>query len=227
MKAQTGKKHVTPRWVDRLLLALLVSLLLFFAGFGKPMILTGVGGSMLPTLRDGAREVVFSPWIFFRDVVPGRIYAFLDPDNNLCIKRATKVEAGGVYFRGDNIRVEDGRPVSIDSRDFGLIPRERIVGVHVVSLPWWFDGPTSVKCAMKPLVKIDPIEHAKVVNEERGKCLRKALAVGADLRRRGSKVTLPSPTLVAFKKQGASYVLCSIDAGSIAYHLVSDILSWQ
>ncbi|GAB2921946.1 S26 family signal peptidase [Micromonospora polyrhachis] len=83
------------------------------------------GQSMAPTLRDGDRLIVRigrSPasgdLVVFRarDVVP-------DADLTWMVKRVHRVEPdGAVTVRGDNAH-------SQDSRHFGAVPREAILGV--------------------------------------------------------------------------------------------------
>ncbi|MEV4463817.1 S24/S26 family peptidase [Micromonospora echinofusca] len=83
------------------------------------------GHSMTPTLRDGDRLVVrvgrppaAGDLLVFRtrDVVP-------DSDLTWMVKRVHRVEPdGAVTVRGDN-------PHSQDSRHFGAVPREAILGV--------------------------------------------------------------------------------------------------
>lgn len=83
------------------------------------------GQSMTPTLRDGERIIVrvgrppvAGDLVVFRarDVVP-------DADLTWMVKRVHRVEPdGAVSVRGDNVR-------SQDSRHFGAVPREAILGV--------------------------------------------------------------------------------------------------
>jgi signal peptidase I len=83
------------------------------------------GQSMAPTLHDGDRLIVrvgrtpaAGDLVVFRarDVVP-------EADLTWMVKRVYRVEPGGaVTVRGDNAR-------SQDSRHFGAVPREAILGV--------------------------------------------------------------------------------------------------
>ncbi|MFC7545929.1 S24/S26 family peptidase [Plantactinospora sp. GCM10030261] len=83
------------------------------------------GRSMAPTLRDGDRLIVRVG----RAPAPGDIVVFRahdvvpDADLTWMVKRVHRIEPdGAVTVRGDNIR-------SQDSRHFGAVPREAILGV--------------------------------------------------------------------------------------------------
>lgn len=147
---------------ERALMVLAIFLLIELIAVGRPMILTGQGNSMWKDdgtgLRDGGRE--FCIPIRHRAVIPNRIYAYLDPrDDQICLKRATQVDpAKGIWFEGDNKAVgKDGQPESIDSRTFGYVSRDRVLAIHVFSLPRLLDGPTAVQsCSdFNPDVKPD------------------------------------------------------------------------
>lgn len=158
------------RW-ERILVYVVVSLLTIVVSIGRPMVLTGQGISMRGPngLRDGARE--FCIPIRWWGIVPGRIYAFLDPkDGQLCLKRSTQVDpAKGVWFEGDNKGVDRwGQPESIDSRSFGWVSRDRVVGLHLFSLPSVFDGKTAARELAKPTAKpVDPETKQIAQNQAR------------------------------------------------------------
>lgn len=138
---------------ERAFMHAIIVLFLLVVATGGIMVLTGQGRSMEGPqgLRDGACEVCIP--LRWWPVVPGHIYAFRDPDNELCLKRANSVDPdGSVFFMGDNQGVDIlGNPESIDSRSFGNICRDRILAVRLFSLPRCFDGLTSQGEAQKAL----------------------------------------------------------------------------
>jgi nickel-type superoxide dismutase maturation protease len=82
-----------------------------------------VGPSMIPALAPGDRLLV-APRRVFRvgDVVAARDPAV--PDRML-VKRVHRVEPEGVVLLGDN------EAVSRDSREFGVVPTEEVLGIAV------------------------------------------------------------------------------------------------
>ncbi|MER3413843.1 MAG: signal peptidase I [Armatimonadota bacterium] len=141
-----GKSH-GPQLVRRALLAALFSVFLFlvffFYNFQTVVV---VGHSMEPTLRDKQRILVCKAlWlvgapqkgdiVVIRGDVPGeyvvkRVYATerqqvdysYQPDNYDFSKGKYVVPEGHVYVLGDNLTVSE------DSREFGPIPLQRILG---------------------------------------------------------------------------------------------------
>lgn len=88
------------------------------------------GDSMLPGYRDG-------DWILIRRtqrVRPGQVVAVPDPrrPDRLLVKRITGAGAGGWLVAGDN------PAASTDSRVFGPVPRESVIGRVVVR--YWRDS---------------------------------------------------------------------------------------
>lgn len=81
---------------------------------------TVIGPSMQPALHHGERWLV-TPGA----VLPGRIVLFREPDRPdlRSVKRVDRVLADGVWVVGDN--AESSR----DSRHFGVVPRDHVVGV--------------------------------------------------------------------------------------------------
>lgn len=75
---------------------------------------------MLPTLRPGEW------WLARRTqrVMPGDLVVFDHPDvpGLIAVKRAVWPEVGGWWVEGDNA------PESTDSRSFGILPMERVLG---------------------------------------------------------------------------------------------------
>lgn len=176
----------TPKWLDRILVGLIVTLTLVFGLFGPPMVLTGQGRSMEGPrgLRDGAREVVLRLWLFF-DIHEDGIYAFRAKDE-LWIKRAAEIQGDYIWFLGDNQATdEDGSPESVDSRELGWIHRSQVVGIRVFSLPRIFDGPTEVEIAGFPSGHSMPSEEVKV--DARLNQMRNRMEQKSNYRKNGGK----------------------------------------
>jgi nickel-type superoxide dismutase maturation protease len=79
------------------------------------------GPSMLPTLADGDRCRVSRT----RRAAPGDLVVLVDPADpgRLIVKRVVEVVPDGIVVAGDN------PGASRDSRHFGAVPRELLVGV--------------------------------------------------------------------------------------------------
>ena len=74
---------------------------------------------MRPAFEDGDRLVAVWPW----PLRPGQVVALCDPrDGRLLVKRVAAVTDGMVEVLGDNAAA------STDSRDFGPVPRSRLIG---------------------------------------------------------------------------------------------------
>jgi nickel-type superoxide dismutase maturation protease len=96
--------------------------MLMVASRGRVRRIEVAGPSMIPTLVPGDRLLVVPP---ARQLRPGDLVAFRDPDmpSRLLVKRVVSVTADGVGVRGDN------EGASRDSRDFGAVAPEAVVGV--------------------------------------------------------------------------------------------------
>jgi nickel-type superoxide dismutase maturation protease len=81
------------------------------------------GLSMIPTLAPGERLLVRLDG----PIVLGDIVVFERP-NQFDIKRILRIEADGVFVQGDNDQV------STDSRTYGLIPHDNVIGVATYRL---------------------------------------------------------------------------------------------
>lgn len=83
------------------------------------------GPSMAPALPDGTTVLVRSQVPAHGDVVVVRL-----PDTDrVVVKRVQRVEPDGrLFLRGDGER-------TTDSRDYGAVPAERVVGVVVSTFP--------------------------------------------------------------------------------------------
>lgn len=68
--------------------------------------------------------------ILFRGIQPGDIVLFQHPTHGKLIKRVERLEVGGtaVYVLGTNSD-------SIDSRDFGAVPRSLVLGKVILHIP--------------------------------------------------------------------------------------------
>jgi nickel-type superoxide dismutase maturation protease len=78
--------------------------------------------SMQPALRPGDRILV---WQWPARLKPGDVVAFVEPERprTISLKRITATHGSGAFeLRGDNVNV------SRDSRDFGPVPRQLILG---------------------------------------------------------------------------------------------------
>ena len=81
------------------------------------------GLSMIPTLAPGERLLVRLDG----PIVLGDIVVF-ERANQFDIKRILRIEADGVFVQGDNDQV------STDSRTYGLIPHDNVIGVATYRL---------------------------------------------------------------------------------------------
>jgi nickel-type superoxide dismutase maturation protease len=112
------------------LLALLAVMILL-ASWRLAVPWTVLGPSMMPTLRSGDRVIV-DRWTYrLRSPRPGEVALVEGPDGRPVVKRVDRgplAPATGVWLLGDNAGS------SLDSRSFGPVPRERVLGRVVVRL---------------------------------------------------------------------------------------------
>jgi nickel-type superoxide dismutase maturation protease len=87
-------------------------------------VVTVLGDSMFPTLRDGDQVLVARSKRFS----PGQIVMFHDPSFRLAIKRLQSCELESWIVEGDN------QENSIDSRNYGLVSESDIQGVVLMRL---------------------------------------------------------------------------------------------
>lgn len=129
MKQRITKKSIAD-WIEVVILLLVFLVYLFFR------VTLVKGASMEPTLHDGELHLI-SRWT---QPAVGDIVVLEDPDaDKLLIKRITAGEGDFVsYYQGERVLgpeeyfVEgDNRDCSVDSRYFGPITRDAIVGVLV------------------------------------------------------------------------------------------------
>jgi phage repressor protein C with HTH and peptisase S24 domain len=81
------------------------------------------GLSMIPTLAPGERLLVRLDG----PIVLGDVVVF-NREQQFDIKRILRIEAEGIFVQGDNDLV------STDSRTYGLIPHENVIGVATYRL---------------------------------------------------------------------------------------------
>ena len=88
------------------------------------------GQSLTPTYQDGDFVLVSKIPILFRGIQPGDVVVFQHPRHGKLIKRVERLEGGGtsVYLLGTN-------GGSIDSRDFGAVPRSLVLGKVILHIP--------------------------------------------------------------------------------------------
>ena len=76
------------------------------------------GNSLYPHLKDGQRIICLKVFKFSRIKIDD-IVIFTKPPHGLMIKQVKKIQGNQFFVRGTD-------PMSIDSRDFGLIDRDAI-----------------------------------------------------------------------------------------------------
>lgn len=88
------------------------------------------GQSLMPVYQDGDFVLVSKIPILFRGIRPGDFVVFQHPRHGKLIKRVERLESEGasVYLLGTNSR-------SIDSRDFGAVPRGMVLGKVILHIP--------------------------------------------------------------------------------------------
>ena len=81
------------------------------------------GNSMSPAVSVGDVVLVNRLAYLFKKPLKGHIVALLDPrDGRILIKRITRIEGSSYFVQGDN------KNSSTDSRVFGMIKKQEIVG---------------------------------------------------------------------------------------------------
>lgn len=81
------------------------------------------GNSLTPAYQEGDFVFISKIPFLFHPLRPGDVIAFRQPGYGLLIKQVERIEPGGgaVFVTGSH-------PESIDSRHFGSIPRQAVLG---------------------------------------------------------------------------------------------------
>lgn len=80
------------------------------------------GHSMEPLIQDGNTVLVSSIFYLFKNPKVNDIIAFKNAAGKVLIKRITKKENGSFFIEGDN------KKDSLDSKNFGMISKAKILG---------------------------------------------------------------------------------------------------
>jgi len=86
-----------------------------------------IGHSMEPVIKSGEVVLVSSIFYWFKNPKIGDIVALKDT-GKILIKRITDISEGKYFLEGDN------RKDSLDSRKFGLIAKQKILGKVIYKL---------------------------------------------------------------------------------------------
>jgi nickel-type superoxide dismutase maturation protease len=81
-----------------------------------------IGHSMLPKIKDGQLVLVSEIPYWFKKPQVNDIVAFKENHGQVLIKRISEIRNGKYFVKGDN------RGDSLDSRSFGVISRDKIIG---------------------------------------------------------------------------------------------------
>lgn len=86
--------------------------------------------SLYPLYQDGDFVLISKIPILLRGIRPGDVVVFEHPSRGKLIKRVERLENEGraVYVLGLS-------PDSVDSRFFGAVPRERVLGTVIWHIP--------------------------------------------------------------------------------------------
>ncbi|MBI5884939.1 S26 family signal peptidase [archaeon] len=80
------------------------------------------GGSMKPCLNEGDRVLAFTCRKSIQGLKENDLAVAVDFEGRKVVKRVKAVEGNGYWLQGDNT------DESIDSRHYGLVSREQIIG---------------------------------------------------------------------------------------------------
>lgn len=81
-----------------------------------------IGHSMQPKIKDGQSVLVSEiPYLFKKPQI-NDIVAFKENHGKVLVKRISEIKNGKYFIRGDN------KKDSLDSRKFGTITRDQIIG---------------------------------------------------------------------------------------------------
>ena len=97
---------------------------IFLWAMGKRRRFVIKGPSMKPTLKPGDQVLVDVKTHLRRPLRPSEIVLFRQPAGTLLmVKRILSIEQGAIHVQGDN------QSESSDSRHFGLVPIDNVIGV--------------------------------------------------------------------------------------------------
>jgi signal peptidase I len=86
------------------------------------------GHSMEPFLKNGDKILISGLWYLFKNPKINDIVAFKEKNGEVLIKRIKEVKNGRFFVSGDN------KKDSLDSKDFGYISKEYIIGKLIYKL---------------------------------------------------------------------------------------------
>jgi len=81
-----------------------------------------IGESMEPTLISGDLIIIDKLTYVYRRPAVGDVIAFWMSNEKVAVKRISEIEDQDIYVMGDNTKVSN------DSRSYGPIPREDVIG---------------------------------------------------------------------------------------------------
>ncbi len=84
---------------------------------------------MEPQIKNKNTVLVSSILYLFKNPKVGDIVAFKNFDGKILIKRITKKQTGNFFIEGDN------KKDSLDSKNFGMISKDKILGKVIYTLP--------------------------------------------------------------------------------------------
>ncbi len=84
---------------------------------------------MEPQIKNGNTVLISGIFYLFRKPKVNDIIAFKNFDGKILIKRIRKEENGNFFIQGDNNKD------SLDSRNFGMISKDKILGKIFYTLP--------------------------------------------------------------------------------------------
>lgn len=84
---------------------------------------------MEPQIKNGSTVLVSNIFYIFKNPKVNDIIAFKNAAGKVLIKRITKKENGSFFIEGDN------KKDSSDSKNFGMISKDKILGKVIYTLP--------------------------------------------------------------------------------------------
>ena len=87
------------------------------------------GQSLFPDFEDGDFVLVSKVPILFRSLLPGEVVAFRHPDYGMMIKKIDSISPNG-----KELTLIGSHPSSVDSRQFGPVHRETVIGKVILHI---------------------------------------------------------------------------------------------